>query len=84
MDWNGPLPAEDERDAVEVPDTDCRLCDADQAELQCTISPFGPSENDGIDLLYPLCNKRSTYTEYVACVALYIDQDLKNLIIYSQ
>ena len=52
MDWNGPLPAaaDDERDAVEVPDTDCPLCDADQAELQRTISPFGPSENYGIDL----------------------------------
>ena len=52
MDWNGPLPAaaDDERDAVEVPDTDCPLCDADQAELQHTISPFGPSENYGIDL----------------------------------
>ena len=52
MDWNGPLPAaaDDARDAVEVPDTDCPLCDADQAELQHTISPFGPSENYGIDL----------------------------------
>ena len=41
VDWNGPLPAEDnERDTVEVPDTDCPLCDADQAELQRTISPL--------------------------------------------
>lgn len=51
MDCNDPLPTgADESDAVEVPDTDCPLCDADQAELQRTISPFGPSENYGIDL----------------------------------
>ena len=35
---------------MEVPDTDRPLCDADQAELQRTISPFGSSEKFGIDL----------------------------------
>ena len=49
-DWNGPLPAEDNDREVWKCQTHCPLCDADQAELQRTISPLGPSGNFGIDV----------------------------------
>ena len=39
VDWNGPLSHEDnEGIGIEVPDIYCPLCDADEVELQCTIS----------------------------------------------
>lgn len=48
VDWNGPIPLDDDAEQVEVPFTDIPLSESDYSELVETISPQNEDGNYGI------------------------------------
>ena len=50
VDWEGPVPLEDQSEALCVPETPNPLSRADMEELQAIVSPLDPSVYYGIDL----------------------------------
>ena len=56
VDWNGPLPTDDDAERVVVPDISIKLDDEEYAELQETIDPKAFSTDYGIDLYLATMN----------------------------
>ena len=56
IDWDGPLPTEDDVEAVEVIQTHNPLNDDDFMQLQLTVDPNQNSSNFGIDLYLDTLN----------------------------
>ena len=50
IDWDGPLPDEDELEAVEVPAIPVPLEDEDLEELFHAVCPTAPSDTYGLDI----------------------------------
>ena len=50
IDWDGPLPLEEEEVRVVVPECPCPLTDVQLDELSTIVSPLSSSTNYGIDL----------------------------------
>lgn len=50
IDWNGPLPDDDDVEVVEVTSTANPLSERDFIQLQSTVSPIDNSDCQGVDL----------------------------------
>lgn len=50
IDWNGPLPSEEEADRVVVPECSVFLRDTDYEELTTLVDPNSMSVDYGLDL----------------------------------
>ena len=61
IDWNGPIPDEEEAAIVDVPSVNMPLSDQDYTELLTTFSPSADSEAFGMDnffnVLHFVCQK---------------------------
>ena len=50
IDWNGPLPDEEDAEVVCIPSIENPLSNDQYAELCSSISPYGDSDCFGVDL----------------------------------
>lgn len=63
IDWNGPIPLDDDTDRIQVPDINCDVPLNIEEELASFMSALGKSENYGIDLYCSLFDFLNGYAQ---------------------